>query len=83
MPQQLVTRVSDALAASVDRLVGEGVYASRSDAVRAGLAAVIDDERRAAEGRAIADGYRRLPQQDDDGLWPDAATAAMVAEEPW
>ncbi len=34
-------------------------------------------------GRAIADGYRRIPQKDDDLAWPDAASAAMIAEEPW
>lgn len=80
---QLVTRIPDALAEAVDRLVQRGVYASRSDAVRAGLDNVVDRERRAAIGRAIADGYRRTPQDEDDFAWSDAATAAMIAEEPW
>lgn len=83
MPVQLVTRVPDAVARAIDGLVEGGVFASRSDAVRAGLETVIEDERRAALGRAIVDGYLRIPQNADDLGWPDAATAAMIAEEPW
>lgn len=83
MTIQLVTRVPDTVVAAVDDLVRTGVYASRSDAVRAGLEAVVERERRAAVGRAIIDGYRRVPQDEDDLAWPDAATAAMIAEEPW
>ena len=80
---QLVIRVPDDVAAAVDDLVREGVFESRSDAVRAGLAGVIEHRRRIAVGEAIADGYRRIPQDADDLSWSDAASAAMIAEEPW
>lgn len=80
---QLVTRVPDSIAKAVDGLVQAGVFASRSEAVRAGLEAVVDRERREAVGRAIVEGYRRLPQNEDDLAWSDAATSAMIAEEPW
>jgi Arc/MetJ-type ribon-helix-helix transcriptional regulator len=80
---QLVTRVPDDVAEAVDRLVEIGVFASRSDAVRAGLEAVVDRARRDGIGRAIAEGYRRIPQDADDLAWSDAATSAMIAEEPW
>lgn len=81
---QLVTRVPDEIADAIDDLVRARVFASRSDAVRAGLEAVIERERRAAVGRQIVEGYRRIPQTDDDDLgWSDEATAAMIAEEPW
>lgn len=83
MTVQLVTRVPDDVAEAVDGLVQTGVFSSRSDAVRAGLEAVVERERRAAIGKAIVDGYRRVPQDDDDLAWPDAATAAMIADEPW
>ncbi|HXE43949.1 MAG TPA: ribbon-helix-helix domain-containing protein [Conexibacter sp.] len=83
MTVQLVTRVPDDVAKAVDGLVQARVFSSRSDAVRAGLDAVVERERRAAIGRAIVDGYRRVPQDDDDLAWPAAATAAMIAEEPW
>lgn len=80
---QLVTRIPDSLAEAVDHLVQVGVYESRSDAVRSGLAAVVDRERRAAVGKEIADGYRRSPQAEEDLDWPDSASAAMIADEPW
>lgn len=83
MTVQLVARVPDDVVAAIDELVRAGVFDSRSDAVRAGLTEVIDHRRRAAVGRAIADGYRRIPQADDDLRWSDAASAAMIAEEPW
>jgi len=83
MPAQLVTRVPDALVEAIDGLVRAGVFASRSDAVRAGLKAVVTHERRKAVGHAIADGYRRVPQDTEELGWSDAATSAMIAEEPW
>jgi len=83
MTVQLVTRVPDEVVNVIDEMVREGVFASRSDAVRAGLRAITDRCRRDAVGQAIVDGYRRVPPSDDDLLWPDTATAAMIAEEPW
>lgn len=83
MTTQLVTRVPDDIVAAIDDLVREGVFESRSDAVRAGLSAVVDRRRRLAVGEAIADGYRRVPQVEDELAWSDAASAAMIAEEPW
>lgn len=83
MTVQLVTRVPEDVVAEIDDLVREGVFASRSDAVRVGLAALVDRQRRAAIGQAIVDGYRRAPQAAAEVAWPDTASAAMIAEEPW
>jgi Arc/MetJ-type ribon-helix-helix transcriptional regulator len=80
---QLVVRVPDEVVAAVDRLVHDGHFASRSDVARAGLEVVIERERRAAVGRAIVTGYERVPQSGDDVEWSDAATRAMIEEEPW
>lgn len=80
---QLVTRISEELAAEVDALVAAGTVDSRSAAVRIGLERLVDEDRRRAVGEAIVDGYRRLPQSVDDVGWTDDATAAMIAEEPW
>ena len=80
---QLVTRIDDDMAAQIDDLVADGSVESRSDAVRRGLEALIDAYRRRRIGAAIADGYRRCPQTQQEVGWADAATAAMIAEEPW
>jgi Arc/MetJ-type ribon-helix-helix transcriptional regulator len=80
---QLVTRVDDRLLADVDALVSEGVAATRSDAVRLGLEALVDRYRRAQTGRAIIDGYRRHPQYGEEEAGLDDATRALIEEEPW
>jgi Arc/MetJ-type ribon-helix-helix transcriptional regulator len=80
---QLVTRIPDALADDLDRLVAEGVVASRSEGVRLGLQRLVDRERRRRIGQAIVDGYTRMPQTDDELLWTDEDTRKMIEEEPW
>ncbi len=80
---QLVTRIPDALALEVDRLVEEGVVTSRSEAVRLGLERLVDRERRRRIGEAIVEGYERMPQTEDELLWTDEDTRRMIAEEPW
>lgn len=81
--QQLVTRVDDQLAAAIDVLVSEGVFASRSDAVREGLRVIVDRHRRAQVASEIVDAYRAQPQTDDQYSWTDDATREMIADEPW
>jgi metal-responsive CopG/Arc/MetJ family transcriptional regulator len=80
---QLVTRLDDRLLAEVDALVANHVVASRSEAVRLGLTRLVDQHRRAEVGAAIAGAYRRTPQTDDELAGLDAATRALVDEEPW
>jgi Arc/MetJ-type ribon-helix-helix transcriptional regulator len=80
---QLVTRIDDELVAAVDELVASGAVASRSDAVRAGLRALVDRRRREAAAQATVDAYRRQPQTDEEVEGIAAETAAMIAEEPW
>jgi metal-responsive CopG/Arc/MetJ family transcriptional regulator len=82
MPQ-LVTRIDETLLGEVDRLVAEGSVASRSDAVRLALSQLIERRRRRATGELIAGEYRARPQTESEVGWSDAATAAMIAEEPW
>lgn len=80
---QLVTRVDDDLVRQVDRLVEDGTVSSRSDAVRLGLRALVDLERRRSVAAAIVEGYRRQPQTEDEAGWSDELANAMIAEEPW
>jgi Arc/MetJ-type ribon-helix-helix transcriptional regulator len=80
---QLVTRIDDTLVRAVDALVEAGVVQSRSEAVRRGLEAMVENHRRAREGQAIVDGYLRIPQTDEEIGWADEAARRMIAEEPW
>jgi Arc/MetJ-type ribon-helix-helix transcriptional regulator len=80
---QLIARIDESLAASVDELIAEGVVESRSDAVRQGLRVLIEQTRRSRTAAAIVDGYRDHPQTEDEIAWADEATVRMIGEEPW
>ena len=67
----------------VDRLIAEGVVASRSEAVRTGLQALVERHRRQTVGRRIREGYLQSPQTEDELAGLDEATTALVLEEPW
>jgi len=80
---QLITRVDDRLLADVDALVNDGVAATRSDAVRRALQSLVEEHRRRQIGQAIVDGYRRQPQTEEELAGLEAATRALINEEPW
>lgn len=80
---QLVTRIDDRLAGDVDALVSDGVVANRSEAVRMGLEQLVDQHRRRQTGAEIVDGYRHLPQSDEELKGLDEATKVLIEEEPW
>ena len=80
---QLVTRVDEATAEAIDRLIAEGGFESRSDVVRRGLELLVDTHDRAKIAAAIIRGYTLIPPTDEEALWADDAAARMIAEEPW
>ncbi|MGH9269051.1 MAG: ribbon-helix-helix domain-containing protein [Acidimicrobiales bacterium] len=80
---QFVTRVDVHLARQVDELVASGVVASRSEAVRLGLTALVDRHRRRAVGDQISLAYSTTPQTEDELAGLDDATRALIAGEPW
>ena len=81
--EQIAVRLPQELLAEVDELVAHGVYESRAAAVRAGIEAVAESERRRKTDRAIVGGYRRLPSGQAEH---DAAVSSLrdaIQEEPW
>lgn len=80
---QLVARIDDRLLAQLDELVESGDVQSRSDAVRRALEEMFERRRRRKVGETIVDGYRRIPESDDELNWAAQSTQAMIAEEPW
>ena len=67
----------------LDDLVDRGVYDSRAAAVRAGIRAVLELDRRGLTDRAIADGYRRLPPTEAERHAAVASLRDAILEEPW
>lgn len=83
MSEQIAIRIPSELAEALESLVSEGRYPTKAEAVRTALEAMIDSERRRRVGEQIVQGYRRVPQTDDE---IDAATQAAIRsieQEPW
>lgn len=83
MSEQIAIRIPSELAEALESLVSEGRYPTKAEAVRTALEVMIDSERRRRVGEQIVQGYRRVPQTDDE---IDAATQAAIRsieEEPW
>lgn len=83
MTVQIAVRIPDELAARVDELVSEGVYATRTEAIRAGLAAVVERAARREIDRAIVEGYGRCPPTAAEERWAAASGRDLIADEPW
>ncbi len=81
--EQIAVRVPTELLAETDELVSRGIYASRAAAVRAGLEAVAEAERRRAIDESIIDGYTRVPPTAEEDAWALASLREAIAEEPW
>jgi Arc/MetJ-type ribon-helix-helix transcriptional regulator len=81
--EQIAVRLSEDLVARLDDLVTEGTYESRAAAVRAGIEAVIELERRRRVDRAVVDGYRRIPPGDAEAAAGLASLRDAIREEPW
>lgn len=83
MSEQIAVRIPDTLAESLEELVAEGRYETKAEAVRSALEAMVESERRRRIGDLIVEGYRRLPQDDEEAEATTAAAIRSIHEEPW
>lgn len=84
MTVQIALRISDDLAAAVDRLCDEDPESpTRSDVLRKAIEVYVGEKRRTATDAAIVEAYTRLPQSTPDewGSLADSqrASSALVA----
>ena len=80
---QIAVRLDEDDVARLDDMVSEGRFDSRAEAVRAAVRGMLDAERRRAAGEAIAAGYRRVPQSDDEVTAAEVNVRRLIEEEPW
>lgn len=80
---QIAARLDSATVVFLDHLVADGRFESRAAAVRFALDRFRDVEERRATGQAIAEGYRRVPQADQDVDVAEANLRRLLAEESW
>lgn len=83
MTTQIAVKLPDELLGELDRLVERGAFASRSQAVRAGLEAVVAAGRQAELTARYREAYARVPETEEE--LHDAARLARQAieDEPW
>jgi Arc/MetJ-type ribon-helix-helix transcriptional regulator len=81
--EQIAVRLPEELLAEVDELVAKGVYESRAAAVRAGLEAVAESERRRQIDRSVIAGYRRIPAGEAEHESAVASLRDAILDEPW
>lgn len=81
--EQIAVRLPDDQLAALDDLVGREVYATRAAAVRAGIDAVVDLDRRRQADRTIVQAYQGTPPTDAERVAAVASLREAIAEEPW
>jgi len=81
--EQIAVRLSEELLADLDDLVARGVYESRAAAVRAGIDAVRELDRRRLTDQAIVAGYRLAPPTEAERQAAIATLRDAIEEEPW
>jgi Arc/MetJ-type ribon-helix-helix transcriptional regulator len=81
--EQIAVRLPRELLDQVDDLVARGVYESRAAAVRAGVEAVAESERRRQVDQAVIEGYQRRPAGIAEREAAIASLRDAILEEPW
>lgn len=83
MSEQIAVRIPNELVRDLDAVVQRGEYGSRAEAVRSAIATLVETDRRLHIGDAIVEGYRRLPQTDDEVAQATRTAIASIEEESW
>jgi Arc/MetJ-type ribon-helix-helix transcriptional regulator len=83
MSEQIAVRIPAELAEHLDELVASGKFGSKAEAIRSAIRDLVETERRRQIGERIADGYRRMPQTDEEVTVAEAAAIRSLNEEPW
>ena len=81
--EQIAVRLPEELLRVLDDLVARGVYESRAAAVRAGIEAVLELDRRRLTDQAIVDGYRRVAPTEAEREAAISSLRGAILEEPW
>lgn len=76
-------RLPDDVLDQLDKLVRPDGYATRTEAIRTAIEALLAAHEKAAVDKEIVDAYIRIPQTDEEVAIAAAATRALIEEEPW
>jgi metal-responsive CopG/Arc/MetJ family transcriptional regulator len=80
--KQTLVQLSEELLTLLDREAARR-NVSRSALIREAIEQHLDAERRAEIGRQIVEGYRRIPETEEEMAWAEASAREMLEEESW
>lgn len=80
---QIAVRLPVELLTALDEMVQRGAYPNRAAAVRAGVRALTEAERRRVVDESLVEGYTRVPPTPAEEAAAFASLLQAIAEEPW
>lgn len=83
MTIQIAVRLEDEAVAMLDRLVADGSFPSRSEAVRTAVEVLVRSRERRRIDEAFAQGFRNRPESDREMAEATRLAIASIDEEPW
>lgn len=83
MTVQIAVKLPDALAGRLDLLVRDGSFASRSQALRAGLEAMLASRENEALKRHYRDAFARCPETPEEIADATRLAVDSIHDEPW
>jgi len=80
---QIAVKLPDGLVRELDELVAQGLFPTRSSAVRRGVEIVVSGQRRDALDEAYANGYREVPESESELAEARRLATQAIDAEPW
>ena len=78
----ITVRMSEERVRAIDELVASG-RASRAAVIVEAIDRLVADLERERIDREIVEGYRRIPETDEELEWAEWSTIESIREEPW
>ena len=82
MSKMITVRMSEDRVQAIDELVASG-RASRAAVIVEAIDRLVADLERERIDREIVEGYRRIPETDEELAWAEWSTIESIREEPW
>lgn len=80
---QIAVKLPDELVGELDRLIDEGSFESRSQAVRSGLETMVAARRREELDRRFREAFTRVPETTEELAEARRLAVDAIHEEPW
>ncbi|MGA8488003.1 MAG: hypothetical protein WB684_13115 [Gaiella sp.] len=82
MSKMITVRMSEDRVQAIDELVASG-RASRAAVIVEAIDRLVADLERERIDREIVEGYRRVPETDEELAWAKSSGLRSIADEPW